>query len=240
MSRNVQEITEFISENMGGQAVTMRNLVKLKMPTGGGQAWTIPTAEGDEMLREFECVVPAWATRRVFWDSKYGEGEAGAPPACWSDDGVTGKGEYGADGPYGHNGDCATCPMNEWPGKDATKRRKPCREMRVLMVLLCADGKAITGEQVLPYALILTPGSLKTFGDFMIKLSSLGRSYRGATIKIGLQKVENRTGLDYSQATFAAGQQLTQDETAWLRAYGEAMLPSLNKVTIDQGDMGGE
>lgn len=223
MGRSVAEIKELAHANLGNRALTAADLPRIKFPTGAGTTWNVPTDSGDEPAKELEVIVPAWRERRVYFARAFGEGEPGQSPDCWSDDGVTGRGLYGPGGDGGHNGACATCPLNQFESGGGPK---PCRESRMMLVLPLGDGKNISGEQFLPYVLTIPPGSLQPFRQFMVRLT---RPYWGVTIRLGLVATKNAAGLPYSQAVFHKGRDLTAEETAWVKAYGEAMLPQLSR-----------
>ena len=72
---NPAEIIEIIRENTGGDGLTARDLDRVKIPSGGGAAWELPSLEGGEVAKEFVGVVLLHKNARVFW--KQGMEETG-------------------------------------------------------------------------------------------------------------------------------------------------------------------
>jgi len=93
---------------------------RVKLPAGGGTAFEIPSAEGEdsEMVKDITGIIvynhPAYA----YYQDKYTGGNN--PPDCGSFDGVTGIGTPG--------GDCATCPYNRFGSGDG--QSKLCKNKR--------------------------------------------------------------------------------------------------------------
>ena len=95
---------------------------RVKLPAGGGTAFEIPSAEGEdsEMAKDITGVIvynhPAYA----YYHDKYTGGNN--PPDCGSFDGVNGIGNPG--------GDCQNCPYNKFGSGDG--QSKLCKNKRML------------------------------------------------------------------------------------------------------------
>lgn len=84
-----------------GEQLSLSSFPAIKIPAGGGLAWTLPDGEP---AKEIQCVILHRQPVRAFWREAFsGEGN---PPDCTSIDNLIGQGDPG--------GECATCPLNEW------------------------------------------------------------------------------------------------------------------------------
>lgn len=169
---------------------------RVKLPAGGGTAFEIPSAEGDdyEMAKDITGIIvynhPAFA----YYLEKYTGGNN--PPDCGSFDGVTGIGNPG--------GSCAACPYNRFGSGDG--QSKLCKNKRLLYIL--REG------ELFPITLSLPTGSLKSFTNYVKSQLSRGRKLNQVVTKITLKKASNASGIAFSQAVFAFERMLTADERA--------------------------
>ena len=178
---------------------------RVKLPAGGGTAFEIPSAEGDdyEMAKDITGVIvynhPAFA----HYHDKYTGGNN--PPDCGSFDGVTGIGNPG--------GNCATCPYNKFGSGDG--QSKLCKNKRMLYIL--REG------EIFPITLSLPTGSLKTFTNYVKSQLSRGRKLSQVVTKITLKKASNASGIAFSQAVFTFERILTADERAGIASVVETV-----------------
>lgn len=234
---------EAFRTNMGSRRLSIRNLQQVKMPSGGSTTWQFPTLSGIEDRKEIECVLVGQGTPRVYWGTEFGKGEKGAPPDCVSPDGITGIGLYGADGIKGAEGpngsrrripgDCATCPMNQWPSRSEQNRKKPCSELRNLFFLTQGE------DSILPRYVRITPGSLSVIDDFMVQLGGMRIPYFAAVVKLSLTKQTNRAGIPYAQAKLEFVGKLTVEEAMKMRVVAESVAHLLGDTSVERSDVEG-
>ena len=193
-------------------------LVRVGFPTGGGKAYTVPGAAGDELADALEGVIVFHHRTRAFWKQR-GDNN---PPDCSSLDGIQGT-EYGA---------CATCRFNAWgsaSGDDGGERRgKACKEMRRLYLL--QDGA------MLPLMVNLPPGSLSNFGEYRNRLTTDMISLKAVITRITLTQTKTPDGITYSVAELAAVGKIPEDQVAHVRQMARQIEQSANQVGITADD----
>lgn len=219
------DAAEVIAENMAGEGgISPLALDRIRIPGSAGKRWEIPTLGEPDMSPTVEGIIIANQRVRTWWEKDLNDKtrEAGAPPDCSSDDGITGLGAWGKNGDRGHNGDCATCPMAQF-GSDPKHAdgegggRQWCREARLLYIL--PEGR------VLPMVVVLPPSSLRPWKQYLQRMSASAIPYYGVVTSIGLeQKAEP---VEHSVATFSTVSILDRDQRAVVRQYQE----SLNLLT---------
>lgn len=205
------ELMSVISENLGQEEISEWDLERVKMPSGGGSVWEVPTLEGTDTAKELVGVMIHVKTSRGYWPEKYSGGDD--PPQCSSPDGEIGFGDPG--------GACDACPLNAW-GSAEDGEGKACKEMRQIFLL--------TAEDLLPMVVTLPPTSLKNARKYLLGLSSKGKRYSAVVTKIGLEKERNEVA-EFSTATFTLGGVLEGDEAERVRSYADALKPSFDRVT---------
>lgn len=186
---------------------------RVKLPAGGGTAFEIPSAEGEdcEMSKDLTGVVvynhPAYA----YYHDKYTGGSN--PPDCGSFDGVTGIGNPG--------GNCTVCPYNKFGSGDG--QSKLCKNKRMLYIL--CEG------ELFPLTLSLPTGSLKRFTDYVKSQLSRGRKLNQVVTKIALKKAFNASGIAFSQAVFSFERMLTPEERAAVAGVTETVKAYASNLT---------
>lgn len=230
LAADVQDVIGALAENLGGEAVHVADLTRIKMPAGGGIAWEVPNLDGEaDVQKSLRGVIVYQRTPRTYWATTFEESEGG-PPECRSDDGVTGIGTPG--------GDCSSCPLAQFgSGRGNTQA---CTQQRQFF-LLREDGGAF------PVILTLPPTSLKAARGYLVSLAERGKKYRHVITEIGLEKAQSGDGIGYSRATFRFGGDLTADAKAAADAYAAAIEPLLvgtpalaHTEPADAYDMGAE
>lgn len=226
-------IAEIISENLGG-GISAMDLDRVKIPSGGGIAWEVPSLEGSEMAKTLEGVIIYHMDTNAYWPDAIDDG-AHVPPACVSRNGRMGLGTPG--------GMCATCALNQF-GTDSKKGRgKACKNMKMLFVL--QPGK------LLPLAILLPPTSIPPVKKYLLQLTSEGMPFYGVKSKLSLVKDKNADGTEFSKlaitpivlndgANGAARLLLPADTIAEIKAYRDALIPVLQQVQIDAADVAAE
>ena len=87
------DIRAIIAENLG-DGITANDLDRVKIPSGGGLAFEVPTLEGGEMEKSIEGVIVHHQDQNAYWSSPIESGSH-MPPDCASRDGKYGDGELG-------------------------------------------------------------------------------------------------------------------------------------------------
>lgn len=188
---NIDLLNEAMADDCQGLEFS---LDRVKLPAGGGIAFEIPSAEGEEaeMSKDITGVIvfnhPAFA----YYVDKYTGGNN--PPDCGSFDGVKGIGTPG--------GICAECPYNRFGSGEG--QSKACKNKRMLYIL--REG------ELFPVMLSLPTGSLKSFTNYVKSQLSKGRKLNQVVTKISLKKASNASGISFSQAVFTFVRTLNPDE----------------------------
>lgn len=175
---------EALTENLGGDAeeITVFDLDRIKIPSGGGRAWEIPTLDGIEAKPEITGVIVGVIARRSFWESSLDESTGDpSPPDCTSEDNVHGKGVYGVGSTLHPSGKCADCPMNQFQ-EIKGRHVKPCSEQR--LVVFVPEGA------ILPVVIQLPPTSMKALRHYMMRLASSSVVYYKAITTLALKRVD--------------------------------------------------
>lgn len=178
---------------------------RVKLPAGGGTAFEIPSAGGDEyeMAKDITGVIVYHHPSFAYYKDKFSGGSN--PPDCGSFDGVTGIGNPG--------GSCATCPYNKFGSGDG--QSKLCKNKRMLYIL--REG------EIFPITLSLPTGSLKSFTNYVKGQLTRGRKLNQVVTKITLKKASNASGINFSQAVFSCERMLNADERAGIMATTETV-----------------
>src|SRR3990167_1766865 len=94
-----------VMANIGAGGLTEFDLDRVKVPAAGGLTWQIPGLHEAES-KSVDGVIVAWRDPHSFWREGVSTTGGGAPPDCYSHDGIVGIGKPG--------GECVTCPNNAW------------------------------------------------------------------------------------------------------------------------------
>lgn len=195
LTRDPQEIMAAIQANLGGENLTAWDLDRVKIPSGGGLAWDVPTLEGVKPQPEILGVIVYVQNARAYWTTSYDEGGGGQPPDCISDDAVTGRGIPG--------GPCLKCPYSAF-GSGKNERGQACRQIRRLFMLRT--------DEILPMVVNLPAKSLAPSKNYLLRLASHGLNKSSIVTRIGLERDKNQEGKVYSRATFAMAGNLSREQ----------------------------
>jgi hypothetical protein len=204
-------IAQAMSEEMEGLQITFD---RVKIPSGGGLAFEVPgdDPESPDMEKEIIGVIVDHHPINAYWENKY-DGANNAPD-CSSMDGKTGTGNPG--------GNCKTCPYNQF-GSDGNG--KACKNMHRVYLLR-------SGE-MFPILLTLPPTSIRNFSNYMAKrvITKGYRSY-GVITKIMLKRVQNSTGISYSQAQFSLVDRLSPEEQEQMRDFSQGIKTVTREIEV--------
>ena len=217
-------LIKIVEENFGPGALRFSDLERIKVPTGGAQTWeTIDTRTGESVpAKSIEGIILAWQPQRAYWPTRYSGGSE--PPACSSNDAITGVGIPG--------GDCLKCPLAKY-GTAVDDKGQPgagqaCTETR--SVLIARPGN------LLPTALAIPPTSLANFRKYLVALSDRGISYRQAVTSFSLKAEENSTGIKVSTIVPRFVSLLNDTMTTRATALGAVMKNLLLQPTVRDDD----
>jgi hypothetical protein len=168
-------------------------LDRIKIPAGGGLMFEITGDDGEpEPVKEIEGIILHHHAINSFYKEKYTGGNN--PPDCGSYDGKFGEGNPG--------GECAKCPHNQFGSGEGSG--KACKNKRRIFIL--REG------ELFPFILSLPPASLKEFTNYIKRLITKGKRSHSIVTKITLKKATSSTGIQFSQAVFSMGRDLSADE----------------------------
>lgn len=201
---------------------------KVKIPSGGGLAFEVPTEDEDnpDTVKELVGVILYHHPINGYWANKY-DGQNNQPD-CTSYDG-----KVGIVADTGECVDCSNCQYNKFgsevkdngtPGKG-----KACKNMH--RIYLLTEGNPV------PILLTLPPTSLKSLRDYVGKKIVLKgmRSYQVIT-KITLKKEQSGDGITYSRAVFASLGTLSGDKLEMAKQYADNIKSSNQTVEITEDD----
>jgi hypothetical protein len=247
MQTDPTELQEALAVNSGGQRINPFDLDVVKLPSQGMTIWTIPDlVDGELHPTTIEGIVILQRRIRSYWAKGLDEKDGGgsSPPDCSSQDGLIGVGapighpdfdpqtadlRYDTAGKEVYRGRfaCEACPLATF-GSAAKGNGQACKQNTLLFVL--------TPESSLPIVVKVPPSSLKPIQSFMLRLSGKGIPMYGAVIGLSLRKVQNSTGIDYSEIVPAFVSRLSPEETERMKLVHESMKPLLMGVEIEADD----
>ena len=205
-----------IRANIGNSRLSEFDVDRLKVPTGGGNLWTVPTLEGEENLKEVAGIVVSWKEPRAYWKANFDDSGGGTPPDCSSaDSGQPGIGEPG--------GDCAVCPLAAF-GTHHKGRGQACKQMRILFV--------VREQQFLPIAVSCPPTSLENMRKYFLRLASQGIPYNHVVTNFALAPDKNKEGIKYSAIAPSMQRRLSDSEIEAIERYCEAVQPALSRTRV--------
>lgn len=219
------DLTNVMHDNLGEGGVTAFDLDRVKVPSGGGKAWEIPSLTDDvEIARTFDGIIVHWREPRAYWEKALDDSGGGTPPDCNSQDGKLGIGNPG--------GNCQTCQYAQFgtamKGGVATPGQA-CKQMR-LMFVLREDG-------LLPLALFAPPTSLKGMRKYFLRLASQGKRFSDVVTRFSLAQTDNQGGIEYSYIEPTLVRVLSPEECGVVRAYGQGMATAFDAVQITADDV---
>lgn len=218
------EAQELLQDALGGDTLSFSDLDRIKVPSGGGQSWEIPSLTGDVSARVLEGVIVHKEDRRAYWPYTVEDrpDDSDGRPDCQSTDLIMGIGSPG--------GECSSCPFNEFNSDIKGGPGKACKETRQLFVL--------TKNDLLPIVLTVPPTSLRNVREYFVRLLRAQVSPLSVVTSIGLEKADNGK-FKFSKVTLTAGERLTPDATGRLRAYAEAMMPAMKAQILVRNEVDG-
>ena len=211
----IADIREAMNVNVGDGGLNATDLERIKIPAGGGTAWTIQGLDGEEMLKELSGIIIAWRDTRAYWSVPMEESDGNMPPDCYSLDARTGEGDPG--------GNCHKCPNAEF-GSGSKGEGQACKLVRQLFL--------VREDNLLPEIVHLPPSSLKPARQYFLRLASKGVPCYSVITKIGLEKTKNAQGIVYAKAALTSGGRLTPEHTKRAKDYAAMIDPFLKAAPV--------
>lgn len=210
-----EEAKEIITELLGGQDLTERDLPRVKMPSGGSTTWEVPSLGGTEPAKELTGILVHFKFVRGYWPA---EERTGTPPTC-SAEGP----ERTAVGTGDPGGPCITCPYNAYGSDPKAGRGKACKERELWFLL--------QPESFLPLVVALSPMSLRAAADYRIK--TLGAAMMRPTnvvTGIKLEADKNPEGDAFARAVPRVVARLEPEEAQAAREYAMQFRPDFDRA----------
>ena len=209
----VEQIRDAVAANLGDSTPSAGDFERIKIPAGGGTAWTIQTLDGEEVVKDLGGIIVAWRDTRAYWSVPMEQSDGSTPPDCYSLDARTGIGKPG--------GDCHNCPLSKFGS--GTKGEAPaCKLVRQLFF--------VREDNLLPEIVSLPPSSIKPARQYFMRLASKAVPCYSLITKISLEKTKNTQGIVYSRATFTSGGRLNQEQTTRIKEYAAMIKPFLESA----------
>ena len=208
----VAEIRDAVAANLGDSGMSVTDFERIRIPAGGGTAWTLQTLDGEEMVKELAGIIVAWRDTRAYWSVPLDQSDGHMPPDCYSLDARTGTGQPG--------GDCFKCPFAQFGSDPKGGDGQACKLVRQLFLL--------REDNLLPEIVSLPASSVKPARQYFMRLAARAVPCYSLITKIGLEKTKNAQGIVYSRATFAAGGRLSPEQVARIREYAAMLAPFLS------------
>lgn len=207
-----QDSLSAFQDNLEGETISEFDLDQLKVPSGGGTAWSVPGLNGSTNQDSVIGVILSMSIRRGYWK---GAEPDGSPPDCESSNGITGNGDPG--------GDCAACGHNQFntslKSDGSTGKGKRCRETRSVLFL--------REEDQLPIVVTVPPTSLKAMKRYIMKLP--GVAMHQAVTTLSLAKVEGNPPYSVIVPTYVG--HVSEEHGARLRSFAQLMKNTIRPVT---------
>lgn len=206
-------LADVIAEEMDGLNLSFD---RVKVPSGGGLAFEVPTEDGDtDVQKEIVGVIVGHSPENVYYATQYDGGNE--PPDCVATDGKLGVGNPG--------GDCLSCPYNEW-GSSEDGIGKACQNRHKVFIL--RDG------ELFPLMVALPVTSVKNFSDFIKRSVMKGRRSYEFITKVGLSKDKSKGGIEYSKCVFSLVAPLGGEKLQAAKAYADGIRPMIKQVSTEK------
>lgn len=219
-------LQDIVNINMGGGGVDPSMLDRVKVPSGGGLAWEVPTLDGgSDPKKELVGVIVGVQNIRSYYSTEYTGGNE--PPDCASRDGI--YGEPASDAAEGFGGNCAKCPMSQWgTGKNGGQA---CSQRKLLLLL--------QEDSMLPLVVNVPPSSLRELDKFLLRLTAKKLPFFKAVVSLKLVKEKSAGGIDYARIAPGFVRQLDEVEAKSAQAMYASLRSVFGHVAQEAAEGGG-
>ena len=221
LNRPAAEIIAVVADNLGGEALTERDLPRVKVPSGGSTTWEAPTLTGMEPTKALTGVLVHFKQTRAYWAP---DADSGTPPQCRSegpDLTAVGVGDPG--------GPCITCPLAQY-GTATDDKGNPapgqaCNAKEIWFMLRDGD--------LLPIVLALPATSLKPARGYRKgTLGPYGVRYSSVVTTITLAASKNAKGDSYAVIEPNVAGMLSPEEAERAKLYGDELRDLLDAAAV--------
>lgn len=236
VEQDTTQTLEVMRENIRDTQLSLRDLVRVKMPAGGGLAFTIsnPLTGKDESLDHLEGIIIEYNDQRAYWPGAYTGGNE--LPQCHSRDNKMGVGDP--------SGPCVSCEFAQFgtgiDGDGNQTGAQACKQMRNLFI--------VTPDDTMPLVLTLPPTSVGINHKYLLALASQRPPARfwQAITRITLRQETSGSGIKYSVAVPELAEtdppsivDADSAEGERIKSYVDAIKPLINRVDkpITQSDV---
>lgn len=221
MQVDPEMMQDLLAENLQGESLSMWDLTKINVPTGGQTKWVVQNIDGSEDYLDYiEGIILDHKINRSYWKgAETGNNSPdGSPPDCSSPDGKRGFGDPGVGTPLytypdGESGppafDCSACPLSQFgSGRNGGQA---CKMTRPIFILRSTD--------MLPALIVAPPTSLNHVRNYFLDLFKAGKHFAGVVTRIGLVK-ESNANFTFSRLNFQMAGPLDGGQAEFMKAYG--------------------
>lgn len=215
MQHSPEEFREIVETNFAGETISAFDLERVRVPSGGGLAWEVPTLEGDiEYVKELRGIIIKHQLVRSYWATSFESRDSSTPPDCQSFDGIAGVGDPG--------GLCRTCLFNQFGSAQDGTAGKACREQYMVFF--------VRPNALMPTLLVAPVMSVKPIRKYLIQLVSHVLPTYGVVTSFKLEREKNAAGIEYARIFPSVVQRLSQEEMSHMREIVKMYAPLLEQA----------
>ena len=211
-------LADLFSEEMDGLTPTFD---RIKIPAGGGISYEVPGDDpsSPDTVKEFKAVILYHHPIHSYYKDKFTGGSN--PPDCGSMDG-----KFGITADTGECIECSQCAYAKFGSGE--NGGMACKQKRRVYIL--REG------EILPLILTIPTGSLREFTKYVTRLLQKGKKTNSVVTKFTLQKVQNSTGITFSQVVCGVDRALNPDEQKNINMMSEQVKAFANHVAIIEAE----
>ncbi len=224
------EALQMAVEALGGRQLTAADLDKIRIPTGGGAFFQVPSITGEsDAVKQIDGIIMLVTSPRAYWKNKYSG--AGQPPDCHSVDSITG--EFLDEKGETVSRLCENCAFARW-GSALDEKGQPapgqaCKAMKFVFLHRPEDA-------VLPVILVLPPTSVRPLEQYLLRLASRAVPPYGVITRFSLVPAQSKAGQKYSKIELKAVGRVDTDLLETLKKTSADYRTTFTSVTIEADD----
>lgn len=226
--QNPDETLEVMAENLQ-QFKKKMHFNSLKVPSGGGLSFKTVGDDGKTIeVAKLTGIILDYFYYKGWWEIDFDKRKEDDDkrPNCYSKDFEHGSGCHTASGiviPAGQI--CNSCKFGVWGSDRRGGKGKDCND-RIRIHILC-QGDAFPTRIDLP---VMSHGN---FEDYIKLLTGKAKFLYGVVSEITLTNDKNKSGIEYSKAVFARGQDLAPMERKAIKEYIKISLDEMRALDLD-------
>ena len=217
---------EIVNNLAVGETLSLSDLMRVKIPTGGIVQWVIDAVDGQQLLPKLEGVILAQSLIRTLYGKPFEESGGMEPPICFSANSVTAI--WNREAPYPENlhqfgvpsEKCLQCPLAKWGTRPKTNgngnnRGMACQQRRLFLIL--------TTDSRMPLLVSIPASGLKTAKQYMVQLQAAGLDYWQVMTSISLIESKNADGIKYAKPQFLLLEKLPATVAQAIKRYKQTL-----------------